>query len=261
MSHIFIAPAGYTLEHANPFTSDGKYDRSWTILTIDENVRGSILQQRSPYGCYAVSMTPNYAFFPVLFADFIQYEIDHGRKIILVSRMTMNLNFKTHYRETSIRPSDSRLLVHSTTLASYEKIVADNLLKSPNRLRAEGVFVHPIGLEPLGEPDDYLDYIMFGTGGAGSEIVVNSRLRGSVNYDHLAPYTPQARLYFDGHKMVSDGIIIRNAAIMVFDSVSLEKYLLKTVTADDLQLPNGDSFWTPFSFSKAADDLMQNFIA
>ena len=261
MGQVWVAPASYTMDHPNPFTSDGRYDRSWTILTIDESVQGSLFQQRSPHGCYAVSMTPSYPFFSTLFADFIQYEMDHGRDIILVSQKAMNLHFVTHYREASVRPSDPRWLIHSTTLESYKKIVADNRLKSPNRLKTEGVMVHPIGLEPLGEPDDYLDHIMFATGGVGPELVVNSRLCGSVNYDPLAPYTPQVRLYFDGHKMVLDGIIVRNVASMVFGSVSLEKYLVKPITADDLRVPCGDSFWTPLSFSKAADDYIQHFFA
>jgi hypothetical protein len=258
MMQIYIAPSGYSMNEDNPFSLDGKYDRSWTILTIDSNVQGMLFQQRSRHGCYAVSMTPQYAFFNELFADFIQYETDHVRKIILVSKDDMNLDFKTHYKDSSIRPSDSRFLIHSTTLPTYEKILSDGLLKSPHRLKREGYEVHPIGLEPLGEPDDYLDHIMFANSGVAPELVVNSRLCGGVNYDLNAPYLPQARLYFDGLKMVSDGLIVRNVASMVFDSLPLEPYLLKTVVADNLQIPDGNPEWTPFSFAKCADDFMKN---
>lgn len=242
----------------NPFTHDGKYDRSWTILAIDENVQGMLFQQRSNHGCYVVSMTPTYAFFKELLADFIQYETDHGRRIILISKDDMSLEFKTHYKETALCTSDSRFLIHSTTLSSYEKILSDGLLKSPNRLKREGYSVNPIGLEPLGEPDDYLDHIMFAGGGVAPEIVVNSRLCGGVNYDPHAQYKPQARLYFDGHRMVLDGLIVRNVASMVFDSVPLKPYMLKAVFAGDLQLPVGDAGWTPSSFFKCADDYMKN---
>lgn len=260
MRQVFIAPCNYTMNDANPFTRDGSYDRSWTILTIDNNVKGMLLQQRSRHGCYAVSMTPGYAFFNELFADFIQYETDHDRKIILVSESKLSLNFKTHYKEASIRPSDSRFLIHSTTLSNYEKILLDGLLKSPNQLKIESFSIQPIGLEPLGEPNDYLDHVMFANGGVAPELVVNSRLCGGVSYDPHVPYMPQARLYFDGYKMVLNGLIVRNVASMVFGSVSLKSYLVKTVTSGDLTLPDGDSYWTPLSFSKAADEFMNKYI-
>ncbi|MCL1965160.1 MAG: hypothetical protein FWF69_08895 [Firmicutes bacterium] len=246
---IYIAPPDYNMNDDNPFTHDGKYDRTWTILSIDENVQGMLFQQRSEHGCYSVSMTPQYAFFNELFADFIQYETDHSRKIILISKDDVNLAFKTHYKDSSIRPSDSRFLIHSTTLPTYEKILSDGLLKSPNRLKKEGYSVHPIGLEPLGEPDDYLDHIMFANDGVAPELVVNSRLRGRVNCDQHALYLPQARLYLDGHKMVSDGLIVRNVASMVFDNLPLKPYLLKTVTADDFTIPDSSAGWTPYRIS------------
>ena len=260
MSTIFIAPKGYTINNANPFTNDGNYDRTWTILAVDNRVEGMLFQKRSRLGCYAVSISPSYAFFNELLADFIQYELDHDRKIILVSECDMNLNFKTHYKEARVRLSDPRFLIHSTTLPNYEKIIADGSLKSANRLRAEGFPVHPIGFEPLGEPDDYLDHIMFANGGAAPELVVNSRLCGGANYNLHVPYTPQARLYFNGHKMVQNGIIVRNVASMVLDSVPLKDYLVKTITANDLALPYGNSFWTPFSFAKSADEFMNDFL-
>ncbi len=257
MKQVFIAPPNYTMNDANPFTEDGGYDRSWTILTIDTSVKGMLFQQRTRHGCYAVSMTPAYIYFPELFADFIQYETDHGRKIILVSETIMSLDFMTHYKETSIRPSDARFLVHSTMLPNYQKIILDGMLKSLTRLISEGVSIDPIGLEPLGEPDDYLDHIMFSRGGVAPELVVNSRLYGRVNYDPNAHYTPQARLYFNGYKMISDGLIVRSVAPMAYGSVSLEKYLVRTVTAKDVALPDGDTCWTPYTFSKAADELME----
>ena len=243
------------MDDANPFTEDGRYDRSWTILTVSKSVQGMLFQQRSKHGCYAVSMNPEYPYFRELFADFLQYETDHNRKVILGSDRKLSLRFTTHYRETTVRPSDPRFLVHSTTLAAYEHIRNDGMLKSLARLRAEGQSVHPIGLAPLGEPDDYLDYIMFG-GGLAPELVVNSRLCGAVNYHPDTPYTPQARLYFDGHKMVRDGLITRSVASMAYGGMPLADYLLDTVFAHSVPLPAGDTCWTPLSFSKTADAFM-----
>lgn len=257
MSQIYPAPTGYTLRDPNPYAPDGSYDRTWTILTIDPALQHMVLQQRSPHGCYAVSMLPSDPHFDTRFADFIQYETDHGRKILLVSPQPMCLDFQTHYREAAVRPSDPRLLVHSTTLPTYAKIRADGCLKSPTRLRADGLPVHPVGLAALGEPEDYLDHIMLADGGVAPEIVVNSRLCAALNYDANAPYTPQARLYFDGHRMAADGILVRNLAAMVQDTLPLAPYLIKTVMAGDIPLPAGAEYWTPHTFSQAADAYMR----
>lgn len=261
MDGVYIAPAGYSMEDANPFTPDGAYDRTWMVLTVDEGVQGSLFLRRSPYGCYAVSLSPRYAHFAVLLADIIQYETAHGRKVIFAGGGEADLAFETDYRQAAMRPSDPRFLVHSTTLSRYEKIAAEGLLKSPNRLRREGYAVHSVGLDPLGEPEDLLDYIMFASGGVAPEIVVNSHLCGGVNYDADAPYAPQARMYFDGHRMVRDGIITRAATSMVYDHVPLEKYLVKTVTAADVALPEEAAHWTPATFAAAADAYIEKLEA
>ena len=261
MEGVFLAPEGYSADDTNPFTPDGRYDRSWTILAVDESVEGMLLQRRSAHGCYAVFMTPQYAFFDELFADFIQYEVAHGRKVILVSDKVPDLAFKTRYKEAVVRVSDPRFLVHGTTISAYERICADGLLKSHNRLQSEGIFVCPIGFAALGEPDDYLDHIMFSGGGVAPELVVHSRAFGRPSYDMHAPYVPQVRLYFDGHKVVRDGLMVRCVAPMVFDSLPLEGYLIKAVVASDLRLPEGESCWTPLSFSAAADVYVEGLFA
>jgi hypothetical protein len=256
---VFVAPKGYAPDNENPFTPDGRYGRSWTILKIDSYFEGVLYQQCTCHGCYEVTISPQYSYFYELIADFIQYESEYNRKILLVAERDINLEFSTNYKERIIRPSDPRYLIHSTTLARYEKIVADGLLKSPNRLKNEGCPVKSIGLKPLCEPEDYLDYIMFAKGGVAPELVVNSHLCGIVNYDPFAQYTPQVRLYFDGYKMVTDGLIVRNVTSMAYDNVPL-RYLVKAVTADDLKLPDGDANWTPFAFSEAADIYMRQYI-
>ena len=255
MENVFVAPMGYQETDLNPFTSDGSYDRSWSVFIADPSVQGMLFQRKSPFGCYVMAVTPTYAHFQDLMSDILHYETAHDRKVIFVGDQSL-LNGLRPIPKTLIRPYDSPYMVHSTLLSSYEQIKKDGFLKSLSRLTQEGLAVHPIGLAPLGEPVDYLDYIMFADGGLAPEIVVNSRLRGSPYYSINEPYQPQARMYFDAHKMTRDGIVTRNVCRMVLDSVSLERYLIRTVTAADLQLAEGQSFWTPLTFTQAADKLM-----
>lgn len=256
MKNVFVAPNGYHECDPNPFTADGSYDRSWSIFIIDPAVHGMLFQRKSPFGCYVMAVTPAYAHFRDLMSDILHYETAHGRKVIFVGEDPSILDTLEPIPATRIRAYDGPYMVHSTLLSSYEQIKKDGLLKSPTRLAKEGIAVHPIGLSQLGEPDDYLDHIMFTDGGLAPEIVVNSRLNGHPVYSIDEPYQPQARLYFNAHRMTLDGIVIRNVCRMVYDSVDLNKYLVRVVTADDMKLPDGQAFWTPQTFAQAADRLM-----
>ena len=263
MKNVYIAPKDYTVNSINPFTDDGSYDRTWSLFIVDETVQGMIFSGKSPFGCYCIRATPKYKYFNELMADVLQYETDNGRKVIFVTDGEENKyldNITTNYKDSIIRKSDPRFLVHSTMMTTYDKILEDGLLKSPNRLHKEGYNIHAIGLEPLGEPDDYLDYVMFADGGIAPEFVINSRLCGYVNCDPNAKYTPQARMYFDCYKIIHDGIMVRDVGRKVYDNVSLSKYLIKTVFQSDVNLPDGQDYWTPLSFSSEADKLMNNYI-
>ena len=70
------------------------------------------------------------------------------------------------------------------------------------------------------------------------------------------PYRPQARMYFDARKLTADGMVVHNVCRMVRGVVELKRYLVRTVTAGDVALPEGQDCWTPLTFSKAADTLM-----
>lgn len=255
MENIFIAPKGYRESDPNPFTLDGSYDRSWSILIVDPSVQGMLYQRKSPFGCYVMAVTPAYVHFYDLLCDILHYETDHGRKVIFSGDPAL-LDGLQSISPTTLRPYDGPYMVHSTLLSSYEQIKKDGQLKSASRLARDGVVVRPIGLVPLGEPEDYLDYIMFADGGVAPEMVVNSHLHGSPYYSINEPYQPQARMYFDAHRMTRDGIVTHNVCRMVLDSVDLKSYLIRTVTAADLSLPEGQTFWTPLTFAQAADKLM-----
>lgn len=258
MKNVFLAPEGYLEDAPNPFTRDGAYDRTWTIFIADPGVRGMLFQRKSSHGCYVVAATPEYEHFDDLMSDFLHYETGQGRKVIFVTdgHSHEKLAVLAPIPRNLFRPYDPRFLVHSTPLDAYAKILRDGMLKSPARLAREGASVEPIGLAPLGEPEDYLDYVMFAPGGVTPELVVNSRLCKNINCDPNAAYQPQARMYFDARRLIEDGRIVRDVGMKVYDGVQLAEYLVKTVTADMLAHPGGQGVWTPAAFSREADEYM-----
>jgi len=209
-------------------------------------------------GRFFLGLSPDSKRFAYCIADFIRYENAHGRKVRIRPR-----NFDPSEALESVpassgvlRPSDPPFVVHSTTLVAYEKIMQDGQLKSTSRLRNEGKTQHAVGFLPLGEPPDYLDYVMLGNGVA-CEVVVNSHLHGKPCFKLNAPYEPQARMYFDAHKIIKDGLAVRDGThiFKVYGALPLEGYLLRTVFAGDVELPDGAAHWTPLLFAEAADEL------
>ena len=220
-----------------------------SIFKADPEIDG-MLCGKAPCGCYRLVVNPAAADFAQRLYDFIAYENAHGRQVH-VDAPGIDIA-KLPRPPDGIRPGDPRYVVHSTLLSSYENILRDGCLKSAAQLNIQAV-----GFAPLGEPPDYLNYIMFAPmgEGCGAEIVVNFRLRGAVCYDPNAAYTPQARMYFDAHNIIADGLAVRDGVhvLKVRDTLPLEPYLVLTVFAEDVALPPGAPHWTPTLFSTQAD--------
>ena len=235
---------------------------NYSILRVDLNIDGFMRDRMHPSGCFSIAVNPQAEDFPDRLTDFIAYENSHGRCVLIHSPnfdIEHSLNYRQH-PSNYVRKTDPPFAVHSTLLNSYEQIIKTGCLKSTTRLNKEGAGRTAIGIEQLGEPKDYLDYIMFGVPdgkGSGSEALVNSYLLGKVCFDPNAPYTPQARMYFDVRKMIKDGLVVRDGIHLakVFDILPLNDYLLKTVFEKDVTLPEGEAFWTPDLFKKCANDF------
>ena len=263
MRDVYVAETMENQMEVNPFDPSGTYDRRWTILQVVPGLGSMLLQSRNSQGMYMLSLNPGEPTFGEMLADTLQYETDHDRKVALFAPQPKEEmdrwvdGITSHYRSPIVRPSDPRFLVHSTPLETYALIQRDGMLKSFTRLRREGSAVTAIGQAQLAEPEDYLDYIMLACGGYAPELVVLSRLSGALNFDVDAPYRPQARMYFDGHRLVRDGLLVRDVSRKVADHLPLDPYLVRTVLADDLTLPEGMKSWTPATFSAAADAAIE----
>jgi len=231
---------------------------SHSIIWLHDTVQG--LRTQKLRGHYCMVVNPNADDFAQHVADFVRYEHAHGRKVRFRPRRFNPSKILQSTPETSnaIRPTDPRFIIHSTTLAAYEKILHDGCLKSTTQLRKNDASQHAIGFLPLGEPPDYLDYIMFAPlndDGSGPEIVVNSHLRGEVCFDPHVSYSPQARMYFDAHKIIVDGLAVRDGThvLKVYNTLPLENYWVTTVFAHDISLPPNAEHWTPALFGAAAN--------
>lgn len=267
MQNVFICGDGPDILRKNPFARDGAYDRGWTIITLKSLPQAQsgihLMQEKTPDGIYHMTLNRDAALFDTLGADILQYETSYGRKILLASDRPVDETaawvdgFTTYFKEPVVRTSDPRFLVHSTPLPTYTQIKRDGMLKCTSRLRRGGIIVSPVGFDVLGEPEDYLDHIMFAAGGVTPEIVVNSHLCGIESYDTDVAYVPQARMYFDAHRVIRDGLFVRDAGYKVHDHLPLEPYLLCVVTAGDLVLPEGEAYWTPAVFAREADAYVE----
>ncbi|MHB9132380.1 MAG: hypothetical protein ACYDBB_15015 [Armatimonadota bacterium] len=268
-----IAPPGWTHEDPNPFTADGAYSPQWSCFRIRDEEDGRGVNRRWENGLYAFVVGRGWRKdgrgLVADVADFLRYESMHGRHSIvsLPADMDARAFVEQALAETPdwsiVRSNDPKWLIHSTPATNWAAIRACRELRSLARLRREGVSAGGVGLAQLGEPDDYAEYIMLGKPGVMSpEFVVASQQAGRIITEQDTPYTPGARLFFDGHRLIREGLIVRDGLheAKVHDYLPLDPYLIASVTPADLD-PEGEiTVWTPKSFCLAALDYFSGII-
>lgn len=241
----------------NPITGQA-YDSSWVLFILTDSM-DYVQNCGSRNGCaYAVRTSRlMHTDWKMAVCDFLGFHTANEKNILLVMTAEELNDAKVRYgshcfHDPFLRKNEPNILIHSTSLESWSYIRKDGMLKCWNRLKMEGGTSEekPIG-SALGDPDDFQDYIMFGSGLTG-EIVVNSRQRGTIIMDSNAEYKTGARLYFDAEKMAHDGLLIRDGChLKVKDSLPLSPYLIWAATWDKLGLPGPLS--TPAAFAREAD--------
>jgi len=192
-------------------------------------------------------------------ADYIRYEFLHGRQCIISIPPDMGKIFIERALAVTpewsvIRSHDPKWIVHSTTVHGWAAIQACGELKSQARLHSEGVAIPNHGSEWFGEPEDYTEYIIMGdTGAEDTELVVASHLSDLKIEDRRAPYTPGARLFLDAHRLISDGLVVRDGihVAKVYDHLPLDPYLIAAVTPADIDPKGKITVWTPRTFCLA----------
>lgn len=191
--------------------------------------------------------------------DFIHYiestELNGAIEITEEKLSIAKFKYGSHmFNESFLREYEPNVLIHSTSLKSWDSIQKNRCLKSWNSLHKAGLITkkNPIG-KLLGDPVEFSDYVMLGSG-LTCEVVVSSSNKGEINCDIHAIYEPGVRLYLDARLLASDGLLIRDGAhLKVKDKLEYEKYLLFVATSENVDVNQKE--WTPKAFSDKADQV------
>lgn len=239
------------------------YDSSWIILMLTDSPD---YQQMSGSwgGCaYTIKVSRSQCKnWEMAVGDFIDFSEANEKNAILVMPEADLESVKKHYEghryhEPFLRETEPSIFVHSTPMNCWEQIQRDGMLKSWNILKTENVITEeqPIGIQ-LGDPMDFRDYIMFGSGVTG-EIVVNAKQQGKIVMDTNAEYLTGARLYFDAKRIALDGLLVRDGChLKVKDRLPLNPYLIWAATWETIGLASQVS--TPKIFAEKADKYFQS---
>ena len=275
------APAGWDETQPNPFTPDGSYGAEWSVFRLrDEdddrmvNVRRGVELYKVPVpedtdgpgrnnGPYCYVLGRGVKDIDTRLADFLRYETGHGRKVIVALPQDTDTDAVVDQalagtpERRAIRPEDPMRWVHSTPLENWESIRACGELRSLGRLRREGESMPGVGIFAFGEPDDYADYVMLAwAAGIGCEHVVSSQQKGYLITEEDTPYTPGVRLYFDGHRIIRDGLAVSDGlhTLKVHDHLPLEPYMVAAIGVKDVDPEGAVEVWTPRTFLDAANE-------
>jgi len=256
------APPGWDTDQPNPFTPDGAYGTGWSAFEICDSDDDRRIYGRSSSGLFRDTNGREVENLETRLADFLRYENAHGRNVIVACPADMDIDslvastLENTPAGAIIRKNDSRWVVHSATLETWELIGKSECLKSFARLKAEGVPAHGIGFSELGEPDDFAEYVMLGEfDGIGCESVVASQAVGRVFTEEHTPYTPGVRLYFDAHKIITAGRAVRDGVhtLKVRDHLPMQPYLVAAATVADIDPQGMVEAWTPRLFLEQAN--------
>ncbi len=233
------------------------WDDRWRVAMLIDSEYESICG-RGDRGAYTIKMSRQQCNWRLKTGDLVGYAEAEKRNVLLVmTAEEWNESARFYqghtYNERFLRPEEPRVLIHSTPMENWKRIQRAGCLKSWNLATQDGDLLEtqPIGHGLLGDPEDFRNYIMFGSG-VKCEIVVASKQAGKLVYDENAPYQSGVRLYFDAAKMAEDGLLIRDGNhIKVKDCLALQPYLLWAATREILDL--AESVMTPKLFAETAD--------
>ncbi len=164
----------------------------------------------------------------------------------------------------TVRPDDSEVIIHSTTLAAWERIRADGQLKAASELPRPARLLDSlseVGRYLQNEPLEYGDYIMFGAiASTTPEKIVASYQTGSFLLDDDIVYEPGVRLYFDNYRIIGDSLATRDGlhTMKVHKQLPLSPYLLAAIRVIDLDPQREVKAWTPRMFVEKSDKAFWN---
>ena len=213
MRHVRQAPGPMPLR--NPFTPEGDYGEDWVCVRVVEQAAFEMMTGMDQ--CFGLTLSATCPGWPLRLMDFIGYHEAQGRHVWIDCPTALLSQAEQEYgshdrQEPTRRPYEPRVLCHSTTPEGWAGIQRDGALKSWNQLKRAGAIAQerPIGAL-LGDPEDFSDYVMLGSGVSG-EIVAASRQAGRLVMDIHAPYQPGVRIYFEVERLIGLGLWVRDGA-------------------------------------------------
>jgi len=256
----FRAPIGWQPSDPNPFSDDGSYGFGWSCFFIDGVDRRVNFCGGGKTGPYTFRLGADSPSLWRSLADFLRYEGEHGRQVILSCPDSMELDplvdraLQDLPGPTAVRPQDPKWVVHSTTSESWASIRRDGCVKSLAALQEEGKKISGLGRDELGEPVDYADYVVLGRiDEVKAEHVVSSRQKRRIVTEADVPYQPGVRLYFDNHRIIAAGLATRDGLHLtkVRNRLPLSRYMVASVRVSEFP----SQTWTPRAFWEAANAL------
>lgn len=234
---------------------------NWSCVVFLARDDDTYYNGKLPSGLYSARFGRRTAYLRDRVADFLRYERDWERQVVVAAEYPMDVgDYVTDALLSTpppewLRPYDPAVVVHSTTRERWPLIAGDGRLLSASKLRQTGLEIPAIGFETFGEPAEYGEFIHFAPlGKPNGEVVVLSHQRGTLITDFEAAYVPGARIYLDAHRMIRDGVAVRDGlhGLKVYLALELEPYLVDVITTQDLV--DGGAPWTPRRFASSADE-------
>ncbi len=257
------APPEWTPDSDNPFTEDGKYGSQWTCCIVGRGEKTGWIYGSGENSLFRHGENLEKPGLSFRIADYLRYETLHGRKSILFFPDDINTDsfVSAALSETpngnKVRESDPKWMVHSTNLKAWESIQKDGALRALSVLLGEGKDVVTIGFDQFDEPKEFGEYIMFGRiDNVNSEHIVSSQQKGKIYTAADAPYKPGVRLYFNHHKIIKDGLAVRDGMhqVKVHKRLPLSPYLVAAVSVNAVDPEGLVKEWTPNRFWRAANE-------
>jgi hypothetical protein len=264
------APRGWSYSDPNPFTPDGSYFGWGSFCILDTN-DDQIMTGRVGSGPFSARFGRLVKHLETRLIDFLHYENEQGRTVILSFPDAMDIDEYIEQAQSMVpkpdvvRPNDPNIIVHSTTLESWNQICMDGQLKSAAELSKSGgqrgrilESVSEVGQYLKHEPPEYSDYIMLGeVASTGPEMIIASYQSGQFVGDNHAVYEPGVRLYFDNHRMIQDSLVVRDGlhTAKVHKRLALSPYLLAAIGVKNVDPYHEVKTWTLQSFMERADHL------
>ncbi len=257
MAWYRFARPGWTPEQKNPFERDGKTTDWAAFLYHNQGFGYSHTYPGAKIHTLVVRPEGDPEF--IRLRDYVQYENSFCRTVILSAPEGLlesageALEGRWDCRERLVRRSDPKYVVHSTTHAAWHSIRTMGVLLSAVQQRRQGLEVKEVGFLPMLEPPEYSRYVMLDIPEGCGEMTVCSRQTGRICRNPQEPYRPEVRLYFNAHRMIRNGLAVRDGLhpIKVKRELELGPYFLMALTAQDVD-PNRQD-WTPASFARAVD--------